>query len=54
MVSNDVRVFCGFAIELFFSLGECLVGVFALWIKDWWILQLTIAVPIFVFLSYWL
>ncbi|XP_043199199.1 organic cation transporter protein-like isoform X1 [Amphibalanus amphitrite] len=54
MVSNDVRTFCGFAIELFFSFGECLVGVLALWIKDWWILQLTIALPIFVFVSYWL
>ena len=54
MVSNEVRTFCGFAIELFFSFGECLVGILALWIKDWWALQLAIALPIFVFVSYWL
>ncbi|XP_037094065.1 organic cation transporter protein-like [Pollicipes pollicipes] len=54
MVSNNVRTFCGFVIEFFFAFGECMVGLFALFVKDWWALQLVIAVPIFVFLSYWL
>ncbi|XP_037093856.1 organic cation transporter protein-like isoform X2 [Pollicipes pollicipes] len=53
-VSNDVRTFCGFAIHFFFPLGESIVGVLAMYIKDWRDLQLFIALPVFIFLSYWL
>jgi len=54
LVNNDWRTFCGFAIEFFFAFGECLVGVLALFIKDWWKLQLVISVPIVIFFIYWL
>ncbi|XP_069102161.1 organic cation transporter protein-like isoform X2 [Argopecten irradians] len=52
MVGPSSRVFVGIIIELFWCAGEVILCGLAYFVRDWRILQLTIAVPCTLLLSY--
>jgi hypothetical protein len=48
------RSVVGLLISVSFALGEATVGVYAIFIRRWRMLQLTISLPMFVLgISYW-
>nr|XP_002739655.2 PREDICTED: organic cation transporter protein-like [Saccoglossus kowalevskii] len=53
LVGPSKRVFTGIVIEFFFSFGYMLLAGLAYLIRYWWKLQLTLAVPASIFLTFW-
>ncbi|XP_067010714.1 organic cation transporter protein [Anabrus simplex] len=53
MVGPSKRLLAGVLIQLFFTLGYLLTGLFAYFIRDWRLLQCAVSVPGLVFLCYW-
>lgn len=51
-VGANYRVMCGIIGEYFFALGEVLLGLVALWIRDWRMIQLVISAPAACFIFY--
>ncbi|KAK2716015.1 organic cation transporter protein-like [Artemia franciscana] len=52
-VGSEIRLKLTFIQSIFFSIGSCSVGVIALFIKDWRVLQLVYGAPGFLLLLYW-
>ena len=46
--STKYRIVTGFFYQAMFTLGECTVGLIAIWVRDWRTLQLIVSVPVFI------
>ncbi|XP_014667237.1 PREDICTED: organic cation transporter protein-like [Priapulus caudatus] len=53
MVGEPWRVTGGLGFQYAFTVGYCLVGVFAIFVRDWFWLQLAVTAPGLLMLPYW-
>ena len=52
-VGTKYRVICGGIYQVMYAVGAVIIGIIAFFIRDWRILQLIIALPVFLFTSYY-
>jgi hypothetical protein len=53
MVGKEKRMHCGMVIQFYFSLGEIIVSGLAFWLRDWRLVIIVSAAPLFLFFLYW-
>lgn len=53
MVGPKKRMFAGVGVNIFFTVGYFATGIFAYFIRDWRILQISLVLPSVLFLAYY-